>query len=747
MWPENHLHDENNSPIPFHFAQQLAWDCKKRLILMSAGSQGGKTSWGPHWLKREIDNRKGGDFLAVTASYDLFRLKMLPAMLAVFEQIYGIGRYWVGDKLIEILDPTTGEFWAKRSSDAMWGRVILRSADALGGLESSTARAAWLDECLAPETIIDTEIGKFTISDIVNNHMDVRVWSYDTNAGIWELKPIIRWVKILQHENLINFGNIRITPHHRVWTKDGYVEVDKICSACYSSVKAEQGANYVWKMRVLSGESYKEMARQILQSELCQKVLFFESREPQGDLGSAEGTVQKSSEQTLESERWEFVKSFREIQNGNIRELKASPTMETWWERSSEKLAAGEISISTWLAERVCCSYWQSLDSSRIQDRCCRTCIKDCNRSRERSEYEKDSMVFGEWVDISSFLEQNGGNLDGGSSGDGFVYNIEVERNHNYVAGGILVENCGQDKFTLSAYKAIRRRLAIERGKMLLTTTLYNLGWLTNNILDPILRSGETRVTNIGDSEVDYTVSDKMDSAAIQFDSIINPRFPHDEFEEQRKLLSQDEFEMFFRGRKSGRKFLIYNSFDYAKHTCDRFDIPDEWPRYVGIDFGGTHMAVIFFAEKPDTRQLYAYREYFSGDKSIFSHVSDITSGERHIERAVGGAQSEAQWRTEFGAHGMYVEEPPIKDVDLGIQRVYSQFKQDNVIIFNDLSEFLDEIGRYRRKRDSSGQVLDDIENKETFHILDAVRYIVGTIRPGVPLRAKIISLGDINIW
>jgi hypothetical protein len=70
---------------------------------------------------------------------------MLPSLREVFEDVTGCGRYWSGDRVIELADPY-GQFLARRSTDPMWGRVILRSAEAEGGLESSTARGAWLDE-------------------------------------------------------------------------------------------------------------------------------------------------------------------------------------------------------------------------------------------------------------------------------------------------------------------------------------------------------------------------------------------------------------------------------------------------------------------------------------------------------------------------------------------------------------------------------------------------------------------------
>jgi hypothetical protein len=416
---------------------------------MSAGSQGGKTGWGPWWLKREIYELRGsGDYIAVTASFDLFKLKMLPAMLDVFVEILGMGRYWSGDKVIELADPISGKFLANKSTDHMWARIILRSADALGGLESSTSKAAWCDEA-------------------------------------------------------------------------------------------------------------------------------------------------------------------------------------------------------------------------------------------------------------------------------------------------------GQDRFTFDAYKAIRRRVALKRGRMLMTTTLYNIGWFTQHVIDPATANGNTQFHTVGKGEIELTVSENPDTTVVQFDSIINPQFPDQEYEEQRALLPDEEFQMFYRGRKASRRFLIYSSFDYTKHTIKPFPIPDSWKRYLGLDFGGANTACMFYAEEPGTNVLYAYREYLAGNKTIEQHVKDILKYENHAPLAYGGALSEGQWRTEFAQNGLPINPPVTDDVDMGINRVYATHVANGIIYFDTLSGILDEKGRYRRKRDKLGNITEDIENKETFHRLDAERYLITTIRQGIGLKMKILNLGE----
>lgn len=446
-WPDGHIHSEDNLPIPFHVPQQKIWDSRRRFLAMIAGSQGGKTSFGPWWLEREIEWTNGGDHLAVTASFDLFKLKMLPTMLNVFEHILGIGRYWTGDKIIEIKDPESGAFLAQRATDKMWARIILRSADALGGLESSTAKSGWLDEC-------------------------------------------------------------------------------------------------------------------------------------------------------------------------------------------------------------------------------------------------------------------------------------------------------GQDRFTRSAYQAIRRRLAIFRGRILMTTTLYNLGWLVDTIIDPATENGTSVLGMVGNAEYEYIDNENKNIFLVQFDSTVNPSFSEEEFVDQKGQMSDEEFNMFYRGRKASFRSMIYNTFDRYKHTCDRFTIPDSWKRYMGLDFGGTHTAATFYAENPETNVLYCYREYLQGKMDIADHVKVLLKDEPTVPICYGGAKSEDQWRREFSTHGLTVYKPVLTSVDLGINRVYAQHKSDGIIYFKDLDGIINEKLKYRRKMDANNNITPEIDNKGSFHLVDSERYIIGEIRPGVVERAKVIRLG-----
>jgi phage terminase large subunit len=64
-------------------------------------------------------------------------------------------------------------------------------------------------------------------------------------------------------------------------------------------------------------------------------------------------------------------------------------------------------------------------------------------------------------------------------------------------------------------------------------------------------------------------------------------------------------------GRWVQAEGVIYDNWDSRVHLVNQFEIPRDWPRYVGVDFGFRDpYSVGWFAEDPDGR-LYLYRELY----------------------------------------------------------------------------------------------------------------------------------------
>jgi hypothetical protein len=417
--------------LNLHPGQSRVWDSRRRFVFMVAGTQGGKTSFGPWWLHREIMDKGSGDYLAVTSSYDLFKLKLLPELRTVFEEVLKIGRYWSADKVIEISDPETGEFWATRSDDPMWARIVLRSAVSKGGLESATAKAAWLDEC-------------------------------------------------------------------------------------------------------------------------------------------------------------------------------------------------------------------------------------------------------------------------------------------------------GQPEFTLESWEAILRRLSLNRGRVLGTTTPYVVGWFKNKIVDRFYQ---------GDPAIDL----------IQFESISNPIFSMEEFEERKASMPRWRFDMFYRGQFTKPAGMIYQDFvnqgqAYGGHIIDPFEIPENWPRWVGIDPGAVTTAISYMAQDPETGTFYVYRNLQNSKKSTREQALDLLSTNlfnREVPIAYFlGQRSETQQRLDWSDAGVRpVFPPPFHDVESGIDRVIELLKTRRLFFLAGLDEMFNEFDNYSRVLDESGEPTQAIKDKERYHNLDSLRYVVSG------------ALNQIDLW
>lgn len=284
------------------------------------------------------------------------------------------------------------------------------------------------------------------------------------------------------------------------------------------------------------------------------------------------------------------------------------------------------------------------------------------------------------------------------------------------------LDECGQDEFRLQSWEAILRRLALNQGRVLGTTTPYNLGWLKQQVYDR-WRQGDP----------DYEV--------VQFESTVNPAFPHAEYERAKATLPAWKFAMFYRGQFDRPAGMIYGDFvdayrEVGGHKVAPFAIPPEWPRHVGVDFGAVHTATIWLAHDPAANVYYLYHETLDGGKTTAQHAAQAKAfaAGTNVRTWYGGAKSETQQRMDWGAAGVHLGEPRVADVEAGIDRVIALLKPFRLYIFDTCVGVLDEIGTYSRETDADGQPTEKIKDKETFHRLDALRYCVAGIEstPGV---------------
>jgi hypothetical protein len=278
---------------------------------------------------------------------------------------------------------------------------------------------------------------------------------------------------------------------------------------------------------------------------------------------------------------------------------------------------------------------------------------------------------------------------------------------------GVWLDEAGQKQFKRETWEAIQRRGLIEKARILITTTLYGLGWLKTDIYDPWVA---------GDPDIDV----------IQFDSIENPAFPVSEYKRMQDTMPDWKFNMMHRGRFSKPAGLIYNAFDSARDIIEPFEIPNHWPRYVGHDFGPVHTVALWVAQDPATGMFYVYRDYAMGGLSTFEHVTnwiDLSKGER-IAARVGGSQTEDGWRGDYTQAGWRIDKPLDGAVESGIMRVYGYEKLGKKKVFRTCKNYISEKQTYSRELDDMYNQTDKIENKEIYHFMDSERYLFSLFRP-----------------
>lgn len=302
------------------------------------------------------------------------------------------------------------------------------------------------------------------------------------------------------------------------------------------------------------------------------------------------------------------------------------------------------------------------------------------------------------------------------------------------------LDEAGQPDFKEASWDAIRSRLALNQGRCLISTTPYQLGWLKYQLYDPYMEAKKE-----GREHPDIFVS--------QFISLENPVFPEREYYDEKDRLPDWKWRMRYRAEFTKPAGVIFDCFDTLTDTCNPFAIPSDWKRYVGLDFGGVNTAAVFLADDPKTKITYLYREYRAGSKTSRQHAEDIQKGEPRFQTVCGGAPSEDQWRREFDQARLFtVYKPLITDVEVGIDKVYEQFIKRNLIVFRNCYGIIDQITTYSRVLNDRDEPTEEIANKKEYHLIDALRYIIGYIKTSdgnwiKPDASKLKGFGSSENW
>lgn len=283
------------------------------------------------------------------------------------------------------------------------------------------------------------------------------------------------------------------------------------------------------------------------------------------------------------------------------------------------------------------------------------------------------------------------------------------------------LDEAGQDEFTLDGYEAVLRRVSGNNGRIFFTTTLYNFGWLKSQVYDRWMQGDQ-----------DYDV--------IQWDSIIRPGFSKTVWADRKRKMQSWKFDMQLRGIYSRPAGMIYSDFCEEKHLIKPFTIPQKWNWHVGIDPGGVHTALLWIAEEPNVKKYYVVKSYLDGNMTTPQHVAKAKRQHEYpyvIDWRGGNLTNEQQFRDDWNAEGIPVQEPAVRNVEAQIDRVNTLWKDDRLFVFDNEANttapqgemsFLDEVRSYSRELDENGQPTEKIKDDKKYHKLACLRYFASKI-------------------
>lgn len=145
----------------------------------------------------------------------------------------------------------------------------------------------------------------------------------------------------------------------------------------------------------------------------------------------------------------------------------------------------------------------------------------------------------------------------------------------------------------------------------------------------------------------DLVVKGQDRAVIIELDALDNPHFlSRERAELHYASMSEDERAIRRFGRFRSRDGAIYPLWSPGDgdrwglgHVCEDFEVPPEWPRFVGADFGLSNPTAVVWGAVGDDDTLYIYREYYKPDGLLMggypAHAANVVGLMRDIEGRV----------------------------------------------------------------------------------------------------------------
>lgn len=404
-----------------------------------------------------------------------------------------------------------------------------------------------------------------------------------------------------------------------------------------------------------------------------------------------------------------------------------------------------------------------------------------------------------------------------------FAYTNDSSNLEAMTACGGAWDEAGQKENKLESYEAFNRRLEVARS----TTFAKMLEWITLGAPEERAKPGFDQLIKARTATfqwwIDKYYADEGPEATFgrrywgttpyewnwfkteiydkakkgqsgfqlfNFPTWMNPRNSKERCMKAKETMPEWKWLMMFMGQYTKPAGAIYDCFNnnptlFHRHrseflsdsnTCKRFEIPKDWPVFVGTDFGNVNTAALLFAQEltdksNPTGRYFGFGSYKMAGRTNEEHawaircaacglMSDFKEafskwsvdqqrpyrmagsapplviaqvlGRCYLKPyAWGGSHQEQGWRDAYMLGGLHIAEPIVNNVEVGISCCYEGIKERRLIFFDDLNEAIEQIEQYSWEIDENMEAIPgQIKDKARMHYCDSLRSVGSRLFP-----------------
>jgi phage terminase large subunit len=235
----------------------------------------------------------------------------------------------------------------------------------------------------------------------------------------------------------------------------------------------------------------------------------------------------------------------------------------------------------------------------------------------------------------------------------------------------------------------------------------------------------------------DWEKSNKKHFYPVSFTNV----FSNEMINKLKAEMSEDEFNQEYLCQFLAYAGLVYNNFNESVHVVEPFDVPKEWTRLVGIDYGQTNPTAIPLIAIDYDGNCYIYDdEIYTSNQSVedtskillnkligckyYAYIDPSTMAKDHTRKLPDGSFNRYSVFQEFQNNNVAGLMLGINQVLAGINKVKQLFAQNKLFIFSNCTNVLDEIRHYRWKQSKNKDVnAPETPVKVKDHAMDAIKY------------------------